>query len=149
MDLESAVGHPKGAKRLRTKAPQARIEASRALLNAVNVAAGTMLQTLRRRGRHAWPADMIVDPRLIAAHGRGRSTKPGLELAVDAMEDLIALEGCGVRAASRYVARHMRNFFDDWWGRWPGSRTDDRERLNVTTLPAQLRHAFRRRHRKM
>ena len=31
-------------------------------------------------------------------------------------------------AASLWVARHMRTFWDDWWGRWPGSQPDDRSK---------------------
>ena len=117
-------------------------------MNAVNVAAGVMLQTLHRRGRRPWPAT----PSLIRDYWRARPRaidEAGLELAVDAMENLIALEQCSVHAASLCVARNMRNFWDDWWGRWPGSRPDDLERLNVPTLPAQLRRAFYRRHPKM
>lgn len=97
------------------------------------LAAAIMNQTYDRTGDHAFPADDIVDPRLRGRKTRGRYAKPGLDLALDAVAQHVAL-GASVHAACTIVARVMRNFW-----RTEARQSDLFERLTVTTLPAQLR----------
>jgi len=105
------------------------------------VAAGIMLQTVHRRGRQPWTPDTIVDPRLRGGVRRGRFTKPGLLEAVDAMRDLIALDGLPVHKASQIVAAGMEQYWVEAWAA-RAERSDTRERLNSTTLASQIRSAY-------
>ena len=125
----------------------------------IHAAAGVMLRTLERRTvrpkrhgdnvkyagaiRRHWPKDTIVDPRMRGAATHGRHTKPGLALAVEAMDDLMALDGLSADRASAVVARKMVN----WWTMF-AQRSDDLERLNFATLAEQLQRTHRRTRRR-
>ena len=115
--------------------------------HAIELAAGVMLQTLHRRGRDPWPADAIVHPQLRGEVTAGRFKKPGLDLAVDAMQALMVAEDLSVHAAAQRVARTMSRFWKDAWSRWATS-SDDLERLNAATLAGQLRRAYYHRQRR-
>src|SRR5438270_10405573 len=98
-------------------------------------AASKMMQTLHahQRGRNAWPTT------LRGKITNGRDTKPGLDLAVDAMRMLIDLDEITEREASRAVAKMIDSYWSITW-MYDAETSADRNILlaRAVTLPEEI-----------
>jgi hypothetical protein len=120
-----------------------------AIARQCQLAAGVMLRAAQRRRarqhRVPWPDDQVVDPRLVGQSKRaGGFTKPGLALAIEAMHDLIALDGHSVNKAAKILAGRIHYYWSEAWMRH-AERSDDLEQLgDVRAITDQLRTTYNR-----
>lgn len=114
---------------------------------------------------NGFPADHIVDPRVLGRRTPGRHGKPGMAQAIEAMELCIA-HGYSVRGASTHVAELITAHWKAWtrpvtWSvrtsldgvretvpRITQRRRRDLEKLGWRTLPEALRAAYYRERRR-